>query len=138
MAFRFAEQFGPDEATRRANIERLVRAGQLRKDARLKARAMQMLIIDPSGKPRRGQPERIARALGVTVKRVSGWIYDVQRQVSYLVAHARVPRTQAWVQLKKVWDPESRVPWVAVERGIARSKGGRHAGGRPRPGRRPY
>ncbi len=138
MAFWFAEQFGPDYATQRANIERLSRAGQLRKDALLKARALQMLIVESNGKPRRREPERIARALSVTIKRVSGWIYDVQRQVDYLVEHGRVSRAQAWAQLKNVWNPESRASWVAVERGITRSKAGRHAGARPRPGRRPY
>jgi len=136
MGFRFAESFGPDHVSQRAEMERLSAIGQLRKDALLKARAVRLLVIQPNGKPRRHEPERIARSLNVTIKRVNGWIYDVQRQVDYLVERARISRPQAWVQIKNVWDPKGRAPWVTVERGIQRSKTGRHAGARERPGRR--
>jgi hypothetical protein len=133
MAFLwFAEQFGPDYVSQRAKIERLTVAGRARSDAKRKARVLEMIVIEPSGKPRRGEPTRIARDLRVREPTVRGWIEDFQRKVNYLVTHARVPRAQAWVSLK---NPS---PWAAIERGINRSKAGRNAGRRPRPGRKPY
>jgi len=134
MAFlRFAEQFGPDYESQRAEIERLNAAGRIRKDAEHKARALEIIVIEASGKPRRGEPTRIAREMrGVGVPTVRGWIEEFQRRVDYLVKRGRVSRAQAWALLK---NPS---PWAAVERGIDRSKAGRHAGGRPRPGRKPY
>jgi hypothetical protein len=128
VGFRFAEQFGPDYAAQRAEIERLARVGQIRRDAMLKARALQMLIIEPNGKPRRGEPERIARDLTVPIKRVRGWIHDVQGQVDYLTDSTRVSSAFAWAQLKKVWNPQNSLSWVTVERGIQRSLAGHHAG----------
>jgi hypothetical protein len=126
VAFRFAEQFGPDYATQRAEIERLLKIGQLRKDAHRKARALQMLIVQPNGKPRRYEPARIAHELKVRIPTVEGWIDDFRHAVAYLVKHARVSRAQAWDLIK---NPS---PWAALERGIERSKAGRHASSRPR------
>ena len=133
MAWRFAESFGPDYASQRAEIERLSAAGRVRKDAKHKARALEIIVIESNGKVRRGEPTRIAREMrGVSVPTVQRWIEEFQRKVAYLVKHARVSRAYAWTCIK---NPS---PWADVERGIERIKAGQHAGRRPRPGRRPY
>jgi hypothetical protein len=95
-------------------------------------RVLEMLVLKPNGKPRLREPERIAGILSVPVKAVRRLIEDFQRKVGYLVTPARVSRAQAWALLK---NPS---PWAAVVRGIKRSKAGRNAGSRPRPGRKGY
>jgi len=123
--FWFAEQFGPDYATQRANIERYRKAGRARKDAEHRLEALRIIVIELNGKPRWGEPARIARDLGLGPQRVNtvrGWIEDYQRKVDYLVEHGRVSRAQAWALLK---NPS---PWADVERGMRRSEAGRKAG----------
>lgn len=122
MTFWFAEYFGPDYKSQRAEIDRLARLGGPRKDAGPKARALQMLEIDSNGKPRSKEPERIAGELKCKVGTVRDWIEDFQTEVKYLVKQRCViTRAQAWHCIKNLH------PDAAIERGILRSESGRNA-----------
>ncbi|MBS0374804.1 MAG: hypothetical protein JSR73_09465 [Proteobacteria bacterium] len=125
LAGRFAEAFGPDEASQRAEIARLLKIGRPRKDSLPMREALRALVIDANGKPRRREPERIARILDVDLARVEDWLDDFRGAVNRLIeASPTMPRALAWQALKGALDSDG----AAIERGIARSRGGRNAG----------